>query len=112
MTDCPDCGEPLSSLWRNPPPHTEEFHAQVRRRLVNYLKILLKEKAAGKLGHRITIRFTQQHAWSECTCGYHGYVEYSAMSARNQGHTHLYSVWCQFEIWDSGTEVYVVPSDH
>lgn len=91
--ECPECEERLSTLWVIPPPHTDEFHDQVRRRLLGSARILFKEKAAGKLGHKVTIRFTQDHAWPECACGWRGYTWQSSASARYQGHCHLYGVW-------------------
>lgn len=94
MSVCEECDRNL--IWGGTSgylPHTEEFHAQERRRLLAYLKLLLKERMAVKADHKVTIRFTREWSWAECSCSYRDpYSWPDSGQARYSGHVHLWSI--------------------
>lgn len=72
-------------------PHTEEFHAQERRRWLYGAKLALIGKVAVLSGHTVTIRFTEVLSWTECSCGWKSYLWPDSGRASSQGHTHLFA---------------------
>lgn len=93
--DCTVCGENL--LWGGMSwvPHTDEFHAAVKARLKKALVYIMWQKAAVKVGHKVTIRFTADTAWPECTCGLAQTVTPTSRMATSIGKAHLMKQGCE-----------------
>jgi hypothetical protein len=89
MDDCVECGERL--LWGGMSwvPHTERQHAATRRRLIRYLSRRLRARASMAAGHRITIRFTADWAWFECSCDASGTLQVDSTYASGDAFEHL-----------------------
>ena len=92
MSHCPDCDLPTiwgGMSWHR---HTDRQHAATRQRLTRYAARLLRERAAVLAGHRVTIRFTTDHAWFECAWGTAGRLWPDSAYARGEGHDHLATI--------------------
>jgi len=88
--NCIECGEPMiwgGMTWVR---HTDTQHAATRRRLKEALRFVMLTRIAVKAGHKCTIRFTDRHAWIECSCGHTGHRQTASAMARYDGHVHLY----------------------
>lgn len=71
-------------------PHTDEFHAGVRRRKLTQLRDKLCEQLARKAGCVVTLLFSTDVASAVCTCGWHGSVYARVTWSRIEAHIHLY----------------------
>ena len=89
---CDVCDRPL--LWGGMDwvEHTPEHHEADRRRLVRYASRLMQERLAVVAGHKVTIRFTADLAWAQCSCPWQGLAWFYDANARSDGHNHLWEV--------------------
>jgi hypothetical protein len=70
-------------------PHTEEQHAFTRRMRITSIYDALCMQVANRTGHEVTVRFTADTVWTECSCDWDGRSDIFSSSVVGSGRSHL-----------------------
>lgn len=93
MSYCPDCDQSVTMdvyiTGAVVNYHTDRYHDWYRSAIAVGLRDALLARVAVQGGHRVTIRFTADYAWYECSCGHVGQLWRSSAPAVADGRTHL-----------------------